>query len=612
MKNGAGLEKDAELLRKLIVAAGHTVYVESARGIPPPTYRQADVVVFLEIVDPKWFQYGSQFWLVPNSEWYYVSWDQYLPRISRVLCKTRHCYDLWSKRVPADCCKYISFESADFYHPEIPRKRQFLHMFGRSANKNTDAVISAWRNFKLPYPLILLGNNFSGCSADKIRSTPNVQLVNCVPDVTQLLNESMFQICPSTMEGFGHAINEGLGCGAVMITTDAQPMNEFSGLQKELLLPAHEINPPWAVEHCISKFYGVTPEGVAAAAKRAWELHDVQAISHEAREGFENDRTAFRERFATVLQELEPPVVKESAIQVRTTPRDIVLVTTFFRPEYLWCCLEAISRADGGKDKEVWVAHDHHVGSEQQYAVECKDNAAVADYFRDLFAGFRWIDRTPHAYDGNSYNCLELYKEAYGTDARFVYLIEDDILVERDFFRWHEAVQAADDYFASIGRLHTMHPERYKTSDDPAEYVESADEYTSWGVCWKREKLESLMEHCQPEYYRNMTGYIARRFPNSKLNSTWTEQDGLIRRVLMEKKGLTASPCLKRAYHVGVSGYHRPNGYRFTGTLGQRILQMQQHITAGTLPSLCQDFKELHDIDVPRGITPEWKELRKV
>jgi hypothetical protein len=411
------------------------------------------------------------------------------------------------------------------------------------------------------------------------------------------------------MEGFGHAINEGLGCGAVMITTDEPPMNEFSGLQKELLLPAHEIKPPWTLQNCISKFYGVTPKDVAVAAKYAWEFTDTQAIRHAAREGFEKDRAAFRVRFAEALKELEPPA--SAAIAVRNT-RDIVLVTSHYRPEYLYCCLEAIARADGGVSKEVWVAHDHHVGSEQQYAAASKDNTTVAEHFRDSFAAFRWVDREPHSYDGNSYNCLALYKEAYGTDARFVYLIEDDILVEKDFFRWHEAVQSAGNYFASIGRLHTMNPERYTASDDPAEYDESSDEYTSWGVCWKREKLAPLMEHCHPEYYRNMTGYIARRFPNSKLNITWTEQDGLIRRVLMEQKSKTASPCLKRAYHVGVSGYHRPNGYRFTGSLGQRILQMQQHIKAGTLPSLCKDFKELHDIDVPRGITPEWKELRKV
>jgi hypothetical protein len=245
--------------------------------------------------------------------------------------------------VPAACCTYIGFESTDFYHPEIPRKRQFLHVFGHSANKNTATVIEAWQKFRLPYPLILLGNNFSGCPATASVDTPSMRRISYVPDITQLANESLFHICPSTMEGFGHAINEGLGCGAVMITTDERPMNEFSGLQKEFLLPAHEITSPCALPNCLAKFYGVTPEGIAAAVKYAAEFPDVQAISHAAREGFEKDRAAFRVRFAEVLKDLEPP--SSAAIEVRNT-RDIVLVTSYYRPEYLYCCLEAIANAD--------------------------------------------------------------------------------------------------------------------------------------------------------------------------------------------------------------------------------------------------------------------------
>jgi len=290
--------------------------------------------------------------------------------------------------------------------------------------------------------------------------------------------------------------------------------------------------------------------------------------------------------------------------------RDIVLITTFWRSEYLWLCLQAIVDADGGREKEVWVAHDHHANEGHR---DSRENEAVVAHFKDMFAGFRWIDRTPHFYSGNSYNCLELYKEAYQTDARFVYLIEDDILVEKDFFRWHEAVQAKGDYMCSVGRLQTTRLDLQRSAD-PNAYVESASDYTSWGSCWRREKLVYLVEHACDAYYHDMTGYIVRQFPNNPLKDIWTEQDGLIRRILMEGRGkrLTASPCLVRAYHVGITGYHRSRGYQFMGTLTEKVQKLDSALKTGALPGLRKDYVELNDIDVPRGSTPAWSELRAI
>ena len=620
-RNGCGLEVDVRILKGILDAAGKHVTVEPAYSPGNPSFRKVNVVIFNEIFDNRWLPFSSHFWVIPNSEWWRQDWDRFLPRVERVLCKTKDCFDVWTKRVPSEKCMFIGFESIDFYNPDISRKREFLHLAGGSINKGSAEVIRAWRDFRIPYHLTVVGSNTGFDKSVLIRGVQNISYHQRLDDLSHLMNECLFHILPSRYEGWGHVLHEGLGCGAIMLTTDAAPMNEATGLSKQLLVPVDNVDhfrvpKSNAGGSSITNMYNVVPVEVNRCVRAAYDLSEdkIAELSSAARSGFLKDREEFRSVFSSLITPSAPKPVPE--VTTESSP-DLVLVTTFFRPEYLWLCLNAVHSAEGGQAKEVWVAQDHHSDdrrSDAHYVHQSKENDEVIAHFQDKFKAFRFINRTSTHYDGNSYNCLELYREAYASSqANLVYLVEDDIFVEKDFFRWHEAAQSAGKYLCSIGRLHTVRTD-VPVSDDPNDYVESSSDYTSWGVCWKRQNLARLVKHCCAGYYSNMPGYIARVFPNSPLGSMWTEQDGLIRRILMESNGslLTASPCLKRAYHIGITGYHRSRGHHFTGNLMERVQQLDCAVNSGHLPNLRGDFLELNDIDVPRGSTPEWSKLRCV
>lgn len=246
-------------------------------------------------------------------------------------------------------------------------------------------------------------------------------------------------------------------------------------------------------------------------------------------------------------------IVKLSAPENKV---DIVLIPVYARPDYLRLCLEYLSRAEGSANKDIRIYVD-------------RGKSLIREFY-DVINSFRWPNMTVtfrgnHEYFGNSFNVLEAYKEAYQSDARFVYLVEEDVLVTPDFFRWHETIQNQEDLFCSIAyRCHRNSATR-KDIDDPAAYLLSSCDYASIGVCWKRNKLASVVEHANTDYYKDLNGYLAKHFPNNKFAECFTEQDGMIMRLLGESnERLTAWPFVPRSFHVGVAGYNRTNGPRLS------------------------------------------------
>lgn len=276
--------------------------------------------------------------------------------------------------------------------------------------------------------------------------------------------------------------------------------------------------------------------------------------------------------------------------------RDVVIMPAYFRPEYTALALEYLAAADGASEKEVWVMQDRARENNGALRAELPAMQQVYNAYAlgGKFAKMEWHNREPNNFVGNPCNFLEAYKRAYSqTDIRYVYLVEDDVLVSKDFFRWHEAVQATDDFFVTVGWHCVRNPE-VLPSTDPTEYITSYRDYSSIGVCWKREKLAPFVKHARLEYYRDMAGYLKGAFPGSPIPAgQWTEQAGIVTRLLHETRDrLVAWPSLRRCSHVGVNGYHRPKGYKFTGTLEVRIEALRAAVSDRRIQGMSHDFED--------------------
>src|SRR5690606_41449307 len=67
-----------------------------------------------------------------------------LPAIDVMLCKTRHAHEIFS-RLGCDA-RFIGFTSEDRCDPAVPRRREFLHLAGRSRSEEHTSELQSREN----------------------------------------------------------------------------------------------------------------------------------------------------------------------------------------------------------------------------------------------------------------------------------------------------------------------------------------------------------------------------------------------------------------------------------------------------------------------------------
>lgn len=228
---------------------------------------------------------------------------------------------------------------------------------------------------------------------------------------------------------------------------------------------------------------------------------------------------------------------------------DVLIVPTFSRPEFLWLCLEHLDACPGMRDMDLLVTVDNHEGNPPPL-MEIEEVLGVFS-----FPKLRLKVQKPHSYPGNSYNLMTAYSDVFAVRYEYVFMVEDDVMVAPTFFQWHRDVHESESPACSIGVVQTP----------------IMKGYASLGVCFQREELLGIVDHCCPEYFRDLKGYIRKRFRPSSFDF---EQDGLICRVLEGKKVIWATT--PQAQHVGWYGYHRKKSVKPSGTVRERYQKVKE------------------------------------
>lgn len=298
--NDYGFARDARLLADAIERTGaSTGFSEKRkRGLFDFLLRRkrAKGVLHIERAFPTWFGAAKRNWLMPNQERFPHRHLKRLRHIDLVLAKSRHAEEIF--RALGARAAYLGFTSEDRRDASVTKDwNRFFHLAGGSTLKGTEDVVALWAAHPEWPELVLVQK-----AMHAPKSVPaNVRLFSGYmddADLKRLQNGCGIHLCPSRAEGWGHYIVEALSVGAVVVTTDAPPMNEIVGPDFGILLPYLRSEP----RH-LGWCYYVDPKGLEAAVKRliAMPAAEKEAMGVRGRAHYEAIAQGFEERVRALL-----------------------------------------------------------------------------------------------------------------------------------------------------------------------------------------------------------------------------------------------------------------------------------------------------------------------
>lgn len=305
--NGAGLSRDMALLATALHATGAATRITALphRGRlaewltrlhltgSSPLY---DWNLMLERVRPEFARMATRNVLVPNPEYFRAQNRSALDCIDEVWVKTRHAARLFAPL--GKPVRYIGFTSPDRLDAGVPRQHAFFHGPGRSANKGTAALLKLWAAHPA-WPVLTVAWRRKHVELGAVPA--NVRLIREHLDddaYRHLQNAHRFHLCPSQTEGYGHYLVEAMSCGAVVLTLDAEPMNELVTSARGVLVPAQA-----AGTQDLATLYGFREADMTSAIERCAAMPQAEAevLGASARAWFEAERAALPQRLRDAM-----------------------------------------------------------------------------------------------------------------------------------------------------------------------------------------------------------------------------------------------------------------------------------------------------------------------
>ncbi len=196
---------------------------------------------------------------------------------------------------------FTGFDSEDRALAEVPKQKTFFHLAGKSTMKGTGKLLDVWA-CHAQWPVLSVVQHESRAGQP---TAANICYHCGYLDelkLKRLQNESLFHLCLSQTEGWGHYIVEAMSTGAIVLTTDAPPMNELVEPSRGVWIDSQ----PNGTQK-LAETFAFDQRSLSCAIERLLTASDseLRLQSVNARQWFEANKRGFSDRLCGVLQSLE-------------------------------------------------------------------------------------------------------------------------------------------------------------------------------------------------------------------------------------------------------------------------------------------------------------------
>jgi hypothetical protein len=359
--NSAGLNHDSAILRGLLTNQfGNDLQIVRV-GSNQPECSEAELNIFIEVVNPSLFSYASQNIWIPNPEWTYETWIPYIKMFDCIWVKTRQAEILFKKLT--DKVTYIGWTSIDKIYSEKKNYLKAIVLVGKNPYRNPKPLLKAYldiynkdnETFKKLPELNIPRNSKEIQFFIPTEIQSKIKLFDTLKEneYDTLLQECGLAICISNCEGYGHAVNEAMSSGCNLILSPIQPFKELTEESQDVL---------WGemreyVKHpdCLATLIDTSSESIK---NRLYEYLD--RSFKERKQISKYFRTLYEKRHRNFIGSFRCPKIndffsKDLFVAENDLPNVSIITLTYNRKEFLPLAKYCYLIQSYPEDKLEWV-----------------------------------------------------------------------------------------------------------------------------------------------------------------------------------------------------------------------------------------------------------------
>jgi glycosyltransferase involved in cell wall biosynthesis len=334
-----------------------------------PQCPEAEVNFFIEVINPSLFLYAAKNIWIPNPEWTYKTWEPYGHMIDEIWVKTHEAeklFENWNTNV-----RYIGWTSIDKTVPDKKNYSKAIVPVGKNVWRNPRPIIQVYMAIKrkdaslyaaLPVLHVVYDPNAIGLApipeefASKIKLIPGPLQEK---EYTELLQECGLCICLSAAEGFGHAVNEAMSAGCMLMLS---PIDAFREIANEVLwVSTSKITPH---PQCLGNLEDVDLESVVDAlivyctSEFRWKTRKSDIVRSEYESRHKNFIDRMTETLKNTLSDIPEFSVEKRLPPEADLPKVSILTITRDRRSFIPLAKYCFLAQGYPEEKLEWVIVD--------------------------------------------------------------------------------------------------------------------------------------------------------------------------------------------------------------------------------------------------------------